>query len=46
MEECVNDEDYGEKEKIAENKNEGVIHRYIKKNEKWNNWDALEKVIE
>ena len=29
MEECVNDEDYDEKEKTAENKYEVVIYRYI-----------------
>ena len=29
MEECVNNEDDYEKEKTAENKNEGLIHRDI-----------------
>ena len=34
MEECIDDEDDDEKGKTADNKNEGVIHRYITDNEK------------
>ena len=34
MGKCVNNEDDDKKEKIAKNKNEGVIHRYITENKK------------
>ena len=45
MEKCVNNEDDEDKEK-TENKNGGVIHRYITENEKETNRDTLEKLIE
>ena len=41
MEKCVNYEDNVDKEKTAENKNEGVISRYIKENEKETNRNTL-----
>ena len=46
MEECVNNEDYDEKEKTVDNINEDVIHRDITENEKETNWVTLEKLIE
>ena len=46
MQECVNNEDYDEKEKTVDNINEDVIHRDITENEKETNWVTLEKLIE
>ena len=46
IEACPDGQDEDKKEKTAENKNEGVIHRDISENEKETNWDTLKKVIE
>ena len=45
MEEGVNNEDDDEKEIMAQNEYEGVIHRYITDNEKETIHDTLDKVI-
>ena len=46
MEGCLNDEYDDEKEKTADNVNEGVINRDITENEKETNQDTLKKLIE
>ena len=46
IEKCPYDQDDDEKEKTAENKNEGVTHRDITENEKENDWGNLKKVME
>ena len=45
IEECPDYQDDDEKEKIAEHKNEGVIHRGITEKEKETDQDTLKKVI-
>ena len=46
MEEVVHNEEDREKEIIAENEDEGVIHRNIIDNKHESNWDTFDKVIE
>ena len=46
IDEFPDDLDDDEKERTAENENEGVIHRDITKNETGTNWDTTKMVIE
>ena len=43
MQEGVNNEEDHEKEKIAENEDESVIHRDMTENEHGTNWDTFDK---
>ena len=46
MVEGVNNGDDDEKERTAENEDEGEIHRDMTEYEKETNWDSLDKVTE
>ena len=46
IEECTDDQDDYEKEKTAENKNEGAIYRHIAENEPETNQDEMKPVIQ